>query len=128
MLGEIEPDQSGVELFTPHRIDICFGLAKANPTLKSKRVITRFRSKIGADPLNSSFTLGTERSKKLSDTERITFWIQSVPACNRHRNCAGPAGSNENRRPIRCGFRGASIIDPVKCEHGFRLQGRRSRI
>ena len=35
----------------------------------------RFRSKNGGDPLNRSFTLGAERSKKLSDTECITFGI-----------------------------------------------------
>ena len=38
-------------------------------------MITRFRSKSGADPLNSQFTLRAERSRKLSDTERITFGI-----------------------------------------------------
>ena len=45
------------------------------PRIESKRVTTRFRSKNGADPLNSPFTLGAERSKKLSDTEHITFGI-----------------------------------------------------
>ena len=69
------PDRSGVELFTPYRIDICFCLAKANFTLESNRVITSFRSKNGADPLNRSFTLGAKRSKKLSDMERITCGI-----------------------------------------------------
>ena len=49
------------------------------------------------------------------------FWNRSVPARNRHRNCAGPAGSNVNRRPIRYGFRGAPIIDPVQCEHGLKI-------
>ena len=34
-----------------------------------------FRSKNGTDPLNRSFTLAAECSKKLSDTERITFGI-----------------------------------------------------
>ena len=48
---------------------------KSKPVLGSKRVITRFRSKNGADPLNSPFTIRAERSKKLSDTERITFGI-----------------------------------------------------
>ena len=38
-------------------------------------MITRFSSKNEADPLNSPFTSGAERSKKLSDTERITFGI-----------------------------------------------------
>ena len=52
-----------------------FWSGKSKCTLESKRVITRFRSKNGADPLNRSFTLGAERSKKLSDTERITFGI-----------------------------------------------------
>ena len=41
------------------------------------------------------------------------FWNRSVPARNRHRNCAGTVGSNVNRRPIRYGFRGTPIIDPV---------------
>ena len=36
------------------------------------------------------------------------------------RNCAGPEGSNVNRKPIRYGFRDAPIIDPVTCEHGLR--------
>ena len=69
------PDRSGVELFTPYQNDICFSLAKANLP-SSPRVITRFHSKNGVDPLNSSFTLGAERSRKLSDTERITFGIR----------------------------------------------------
>ena len=38
-------------------------------------MIKIFRSKNGADPLNSLLTLGAERSRKLSDTERITFGI-----------------------------------------------------
>ena len=46
------PDRSGVGLFTPYRIDNCFSFAKAT-SLESKRVITRFSSKNGADPLNS---------------------------------------------------------------------------
>ena len=33
----------------------------------------RLRSKNGADPLNRSFTLEVEHSKKLSDKELITF-------------------------------------------------------
>ena len=38
-------------------------------------MITRFRFKNGADPMNSLFTLGAELSKKLCDTECITFGI-----------------------------------------------------
>ena len=45
-------------------------------SLESKRVITSIRSKNGANPLNGLITLGAERSKKLSDTDRITFGIE----------------------------------------------------
>ena len=38
-------------------------------------MITKFRSKNEADSLNSPFRLEAERSKKLSDTERITSGI-----------------------------------------------------
>ena len=72
VLGEIEPDHSGVEPFTPYQIDTCLGLATANLP-SSPRVITRFCSKNEADLLNSLFTLEVEHSKKLSDTECITF-------------------------------------------------------
>ena len=41
-------------------------------------MITRFLSKNGADPLNRPFMSGVERSKKLSDTERIPFEIVIV--------------------------------------------------
>ena len=79
------------------------------------------KSRFGGAPLpppprSRKPALGAGRSKKLSDMERITrayhFWNWSVPARNRHRNCAGLAGSNVNRRPIRYVFRGAPIIDP----------------
>ena len=89
---------------------VCFDLAK-KPKLKSKTMITRFRSKTGADPLNSPFTLRAEPSRKLSDTDH--FWNRSVPGHNRHKNRAGPHRSSVNRRAIRYGFRGAPIIDPV---------------
>ena len=36
-------------------------------------MIMRFHSKNGADPLICPFTLRVEHSRKLSDTERITF-------------------------------------------------------
>ena len=52
------------KLFTLYRIDMlcfCFCLG--------------FHSKNGANLLNSPFTLGAERSRKLSDTERITFGV-----------------------------------------------------
>ena len=83
------------------------------PSLKSERMITRFCSKNGADPLNSLFTLGAEHSKKLSDTERIFFWNRSVPGHNGYKNCARSFESGVNRRPIRYSFPGAPIIDQV---------------
>ena len=48
---------------------------KSKPTLESKRVMTRFCSKNGVDPLNSPFTLVAERPEKVADTERITSGI-----------------------------------------------------
>ena len=76
-------------------------------------MITRFRSKNGADPLNSPFTLRAERSRKLSDMEHDHFWNRSVPGHNRDKNRAEPVGSNVNRRPIRHGLQSAPIIDPI---------------
>ena len=45
------------------------------PRIKSERMITRFCSKNGANPLNSLFTLGAEHSKTLSDTKHIFFGV-----------------------------------------------------
>ena len=75
----IEPHRTGLELSCSHCTgSICFIFAfvwQKKPSLKPKRVITRFCSQNGADPLNSPFTLGAECSKKRSDMERITFRI-----------------------------------------------------
>ena len=76
--NRIGPDWSRVELFTLYRGWICYILVfvwQKQPSLESKRMITRFLSKNGTDPLNSPFTLGVEHSEKLSDTGRITFGI-----------------------------------------------------
>ena len=114
VLGEIEPDRSMAEhaQLTPYRIDICLS-GKSKSTLESKIVITRFHYRNGADRLSSQFTLRAERSKKLSDTERITFGIGAFQLVISQRNCAGPAGSNVNRRSIRFDFRGVPIFNPV---------------
>ena len=70
------PDRSGVELFRTIWDQYLFWSGKSKPTLESKRVIMDSVPKMhGANPLNRSFTLGAERSKKLSDMERITFGI-----------------------------------------------------
>ena len=69
------PDRSGVELFRTIWDQYLFWSGKSKPTLESKRAIMGFHSKNGANPLNRSFTLGAERSKKLSNTKRITFGI-----------------------------------------------------
>ena len=45
---------------------------------------------------------GVEHSKKLPDTEHITFGIGAFHAGhNRHENRTGRDGSSVNRRPIR---------------------------
>ena len=41
-------------------------------------MITRFRSKHGANPLNYPFIFRAARSRKLSDTERITFLFSEI--------------------------------------------------
>ena len=107
MPGEIEPDRSGVELFRTIWDQYLFWSGKSKPTLESKRAIMGFHSKNGANPLNmyKSVTLGAERSKKLSDTERITFGIGASELSQELR------GSNVNRTSIRYGFRDAPIID-----------------
>ena len=48
-------------------------------------------------------------------TKGYPIWKVSicVPALNRHKNCAGPAELNVNRRHIRYGFQGAPMIDPA---------------
>ena len=101
------PDRSGVELFRTIWDQYLFWSGKSKPTLESKRAIMGFRSKNGANPLNMyrSFTLGAERSKKLSDTERITFGIGVSELSQELR------GSNVNRRSIRYGFWEAPTID-----------------
>ena len=55
--------------------DIIVLVWQKKPRLESKKMIKIFRSKNGADLLNSLLTLGVERSRKLSATERITFGI-----------------------------------------------------
>ena len=115
------PDRSEVKAvrFTPYRIDmlhICFGLPKETwPQVQDSDKEIPFQ--IGTDPLNSLFTLGAERSKKLSDTERVTFRIGVFLVISITKNRAGPVATSVNRRAIRYGFRGTPIIDPIKYEH-----------
>ena len=55
-------------------LHFCFGLAKATwPPVKETNNEIPLKNR--ANLLNSPFTLGAERSKKLSDKERITFGI-----------------------------------------------------
>ena len=76
-------------------------------------MITRFRSKNGADPLNNPFTLRAERSRKLSNTGRITLGIGAFQVIIVTKIGAEPVGSSVNRRAIRYGFRGTPIINPI---------------
>ena len=75
MLWKIKLDRTGPELNCSHRTrSICsifVSVWQTKPSLDSKRVITRFRSK--SNELNSWFTSGAERSEKLS--YHITFEI-----------------------------------------------------
>ena len=75
MLWKIKLDRTGPELNCSHRTRWIFSIFvsvwQKKPSLDSKRVITRFRSK--SNELNSPFTTGAERSEKLS--YHITFGI-----------------------------------------------------
>ena len=77
-----EPDRTGLELSCSHctgsMCSIFVLVWQKKPSLESKRVIMRFCSKNVADPLNNLFTLGAEHSRKLSNTERITFGIGAL--------------------------------------------------
>ena len=84
-------------------------------------MIRRFRSENWTDPLNSPFALGVERSRKLSDMERITFRIGAFQVTIITK-IVRPVGSSVNRRAIQYGFRATLIIDQVWCEHGLKLQ------
>ena len=81
MLREIETGRTGPELScsrpTGSICSIFVLVCEKKPSIETKKVITRFRSKNRADPVNSLLTLGAERSKNLSDTERITFGIEA---------------------------------------------------
>ena len=76
VLGEIGPDRTGLELSCSHHIGSIFVLVSQKQTYpRIQESDNEIRSKNRADPLNRSFTLVGERSKMLSDTERITFGI-----------------------------------------------------
>ena len=67
-------NQTGVELFTPYRIDICFGLAKANlPRVQESDNKIPFQ-KWGRST-EQVVHIRSRAFQKLSDTERITFGI-----------------------------------------------------
>ena len=112
MLEEIEPDRSGVELFTPYRINISFGLAKANlPLVQESDNEIPFQKRGRPAEQVVHIRSGAFQTAIRYGTYHFLNW--SIPARNRHNDCAGPAGSNVNRRPIQYGFRGDPIIDPV---------------
>ena len=113
------PDRSGVELFRTIWDQYLFWSGKSKPTLEFKRAIMGFHSKNGANPLNMyrSFTLGAERSKKLSDTERITFGI-GVSELSQELRRTGGVKCEQKVYPIR--FSGRSDNRSLQCEHGLR--------
>ena len=113
-------DRSGVELFTPYLIDICFGLAKANlPRVQESDNEIPFQK--WGQSAEQVLHIRSGAFQKAIQYGTYQFWNRSIPVCNHHRNCAGQAGSNVNRRPIRFGFRGALMIDLVYCKHGLIL-------
>ena len=70
------------------------------------------------------FTPGAKRFKSLSDKECISLGIGAFQLVIITKNRVGPMGSSVNWRPIRYGFRGARITDPVYREHSLRVTNR----
>ena len=121
MLGEIEPDRTGLELSCSHHIGSIFVLVWQRQTYprvheSDNEIPFQKRGRSAEQVVH----IRSGAFQKAIRYRTYHFWNRSVPARNRHRNCAGPVGSNVNRRPIRYGFWGAKIIDPVQCEHGLR--------
>ena len=81
MLWKIKLDRTGPELNCSHRTrsirSILVSVWQKKPSLDSKRVITRFRSK--SNQPNSPFTSGAERSENLSDTNMSLLESQKKP-------------------------------------------------
>ena len=104
-------DRSGIELFTPYGIDICFGLAKPNLPSNPGESDNDIPFQKWCRSAEQVVHIRSGAFQKAIRYGTYHFSNRSVPARNRHRNCVGLAGSNVNRRPIRYGFRDAPIID-----------------
>ena len=116
-LGEIEPDRTG-----PDRTGLELSCSRHTifVLVWQKQTYRRVQDSDNEIPFQKRGRSDEEvvhiRSGEFQKAIRhgtYHFWNRSVPTRNRHRNCAGLTGSNVNRRPIRYGFRGAPIIDPV---------------
>ena len=72
-------DQSEVKRYGSHRTRLTRSIfvlvCQKNPRPQVQDSDKEIPFQIGTDPLNSLFALGAECSKKLSDTERVTFRI-----------------------------------------------------
>ena len=93
----------GVELFSLYRIDmlhICFCLAKETlPRVQESDNEIPFQK--WGDPQGFAPSHHEQSVPKSFRYGTYHFWNRSIPAHNCHRNCARPAWSNVNRRPIR---------------------------
>ena len=111
VLGEIEPDRNGLEFSCSHHIGSIFVLVSQKqtyPRLQESDNEIPFQKQGRSAEQVVHISRGAFQNAIRYGTYH--FWNRSVPARNRHRNCAGTVGSNVNRRPIRYCFRIAPII------------------
>ena len=109
------PDLSGAKLFTSYRIGMSYiylGLTKAawpGVQKSDSEILFQKRRRCTEQPVhirNGAFQSAIRYGKH-------HIWNRNVRCDNRPKNRARPVRSSVNRRPIRYGFRGATIIDPV---------------
>ena len=113
VLEEIEPDQTSPELSCSHHIGLIFVLVWQKQIYLESKSHNEIPFQKRGRSAEQVVHIGSGAFQKAIWYGTYHFWNQSVAACNHHRNCAGPAGSNVNSRTIRYGFRGVPIIHPV---------------
>ena len=100
-------------------LHICFGLAKEALTRvqgNDNEIPFQKRARSAEQPVH----IKSGAFQQAIWYETYHFWNRSVLGHNCHKYRAGPVGSSVNRKAIRYGFRGESMIDKVWCEHGLK--------
>ena len=103
-------NQTGLELSCSHHIGSTFVLVWQKQTYhqvqeSDNEIPFQKRGRSAEQPIH----IRSGVFQKAIRYEMYHFWNRSVPARNHHRNCAGPARLNMNRKPIQYGFQGVPI-------------------